>query len=157
MAGSSRTSSYLRAWNIALRTAHIGAAGALFGGHVFGIEAERLLPWLGLTILTGAMLAAVEAYPSWRWLYEARAVMILTKGLLLLLVPWLWSCRIPMLLAIIVIGSVGSHMPKRLRHYSLAERRFVDDESRPRDANGPNPGAETPQRPGPFRSPDKPE
>ncbi|MBM3791862.1 MAG: hypothetical protein FJW35_16130, partial [Acidobacteria bacterium] len=113
VAGLLRVSRYMRACNIALRTAHIIATGALFGGHVFGVEADRLLPWLGLTLLTGALLAAVEAYPSWRWFYEACAAMVLAKVLLLCLVPWLWDYRTPILIVIIVLGSVGSHMPKR--------------------------------------------
>jgi hypothetical protein len=103
--------------------------GVLFGGHIFGIDAERLIPWLGLSILTGAILAVLEAYPSWRWCYEVRAVMVVTKVLLMCIVLWLWNYRIPVLVVIIVIGSVGSHMPKRFRHYSLMDRRSAGDAS----------------------------
>ena len=116
-----------RAWNIALRTAHIGVTGALFGGHVFGAGTERLIPWLYLAILTGGILALIEAYPNWRWCYEIRAAAVFAKVLLLCLIPWFWDYRIPILAAVIVIASVGSHMPRWFRHYSLAERRVMVD------------------------------
>jgi hypothetical protein len=125
LAKPTRALPHVRTWNIALRTAHIGVAGALFGGHVFGIAAERLLPWLYLTVLTGLMLIFIEAYPNWRWCYQMRAVMILGKALLLCLIPWLWSFRVFILVGVIVVGSIGSHMPRRYRHYSLVERQIV--------------------------------
>jgi len=136
----SHASSYRRAWNIALRTAHIGVTGALFGGHVFGIAAERLLPWLYLTILTGALLVIIEAYPSWRWCYQGRAVMVLNKVLLMCLVHWLWNYSVPILIAVIVIGSVGSHMPRRFRYYSLVDRRVLGDAKYPVTSSESPPG-----------------
>ena len=114
-----------RAWNIAVRTAHIAVTGALFGGHVFGIAARRLLPCLYLTILTGAALLIIELYPEWRRLFEMRTVMIAAKLLLLCLVPWLWNYRVPLLIAVIAIASIGSHMPRRYRYYSVLDRRPV--------------------------------
>ena len=127
MAPIARKLSGTRAWNIVLRTAHIGFTGALFGGHIFGVGADRLLLWLYMAILTGGLLAFVEAYPNWRWCYEVRAVTVLVKVLLLCLIPWLWGYRVAVLSAVIVIASVGSHMPRWFRHYSLAERRVMVD------------------------------
>jgi len=120
-----------------LRTSHIGVIGVLFGGHVFGIGRERLLSWLYLTVITGAVLLVIEAYPSWRWCYQCRGALVITKVLLLCFVPWLWDYRVPVLIAVIVIGSVGSHMPQRFRYYSLVDRRVVDNakcESTPNDS-----------------------
>lgn len=127
MTNAARSSPWLRGWNIAFRTAHIGVTGVLFGGHVFGMAAERLLPWLYLTILTGAVLVIIEAYPSWRWCYQGRGVMPIAKVLAMCLIPWLWNYCVPILIAIIVIGSVGSHMPRRFRYYSFLDGRVVDD------------------------------
>jgi len=114
-----------RGLNIALRTAHIGVTGALFGGHVFGTAAERLLPYLYLAILTGAALLIAELYPAWRRMFEVRSVMIAVKLSLLCLIPWLWTDRVAILIAVIAIASAGSHMPRRYRYYSLLERRPV--------------------------------
>jgi len=114
-----------RGLNIALRTAHIGVTGALFGGHVFAISAERLLPFLSLAILTGNVLLIVEIYPTWRRMFEVCSAMIAAKLLLLCLIPWLWTYRVAILIAVIIIASIGSHMPRRYRYYSILDRRLV--------------------------------
>jgi hypothetical protein len=94
---------------------------------VFNMPAESLYPWLYATILTGAALTFVEAFPHGRWLYQGRGVFVLVKLLLLLLIPWLWEYRVAMLMAVIGIASVGSHMPARFRYYSVLHGRVVED------------------------------
>jgi hypothetical protein len=126
----------VRALNIALRTAHIGAMGILMGGHAFDVSPERLLVSLWLTIGTGLALAAVEAGPRLLWFHQGRGVMTLTKLALLCAVPLAWDYRLPILLAVIVLGSVGSHMPARFRYYSVLRREIV------RDVCGPGGGRE---------------
>jgi hypothetical protein len=118
-----RPLTHARFWNIAVRTIHIAATGALFGGHCFGVDADQLRPWLYSVIASGAALAFLEAYPTFRWWHEVRAAMVLGKLLLLCSVPWFWAYRVPILVAVIALGSVGSHMPRRFRYYSLLERR----------------------------------
>ena len=119
-----------RAWNIGFRTAHIGVAGILFGGHVFDIAPERLHIWLYLSIATGAVLVVLEAYPRPRWLHQGRGIVVLAKlGLLCAVgavVP-LWEFRVYLLALVVVIASVGSHMPARFRYYSVIYRRVLDD------------------------------
>ncbi len=66
---------YARAWNIGLRTAHIAVFGVLVGGHVFDVPKARLLPWLYATIITGAILVLIEAFPRVRWCYQGRGVL----------------------------------------------------------------------------------
>ena len=113
---------YARAWNMAFRTIHIGVTGILFGGHVFDVAAERLLIWLYLSIATGIGLIVIEAYPSCRWFYQGRGVAVLFKLVLLGIVPLLWDYRVAILSAVLVLASVGSHMPGRFRYYSLLHR-----------------------------------
>jgi hypothetical protein len=115
-----------RTWNIAFRTLHIVAAGALFGGHVFDVPPDRLLGWLLLTLATGAVLILLEAYPHIHWCYEARGVMTLAKLALMASIPWLWEYRAAILVVVIVLASVGSHMPRKWRHFSLVHRRVLD-------------------------------
>ena len=115
-----------RAWNIAFRTAHIGATGVLLGGHLFDVAEPRLRTMLYLAILTGVCLIFVEAYPTCRWVVEGRGVMVLIKLGLLCLIPFFWRFRVPILLAVLAIASIGSHMPRRFRHYSLVHRRVVE-------------------------------
>ncbi len=117
----------IRVLNISLRTAHIGAMGVLLGGHAFDVNPERLHVILWLTIGTGFLLAAVEAGPRLLWFHQGRGLMTLGKLALLCAVPLAWDYRLSMLLAVVVIASVGSHMPARYRYYSVVYRRVIHD------------------------------
>lgn len=109
-----------RAGNIACRTLHIGVSGVLVGGHIFDVEPGRLMLWLHLTIVSGIVLIALEANGRWRWFHEGRGVLTVLKLALICLIPWLWIYRSWLLAAVIVLASVGSHMPARYRYRSLA-------------------------------------
>ena len=119
-----------RAWNIAFRTVHIAATGILLGGHVFDVEESRLWGSFYLSTATGFGLLVLEAYPSLRWIYQGRGVMVLSKLALLCAVPFLWDNRVPILLAVLLIASVGSHMPSQFRYYSFVHRRVLEHRSR---------------------------
>jgi len=116
---------YARAISIALRTVHIAAVGILLGGHAFEVTAVRLLPWLYLSIVSGAGLIGLELYSSCKWLYQGKGVLVLLKLLLIAAVAVFWEQRLWLLLAALVLGSVGSHMPGRFRYYSVIHRRVV--------------------------------
>lgn len=116
-----------RVLNIAFRTTHIGVTGVLFGGYVFDIAADQLIIWLYAAIITGAALIAIEAYPRWWWFYQGRGVAAIVKLLLLCLIPLLWEWRVPILVVVIVIASVGSHMPARFRYYSFLHKRVLKE------------------------------
>ena len=120
-----------RALNIALRTAHIAAMGVLLGGHAFDVAPERLKLSLWLTIATGLAMIAVEAGPRLLWFHQGRGLTTLTKLALICIVPLAWDHRLPILLAVVVIASVGSHMPARFRYYSVIERRVIPNRSGP--------------------------
>jgi hypothetical protein len=116
-----------RAMSIALRTVHLAVFGMLLGGHGFGLEAERLLPYLWLTVVSGVGLIALEVYAvGLYWLVLGKGIMVLLKLALLLLIPFFWEARVPLLLLVVVIASVGSHMPARYRHYSIVHRRVIE-------------------------------
>ncbi|MBM4090846.1 MAG: hypothetical protein FJ276_15695 [Planctomycetes bacterium] len=115
-----------RAVNIALRTAHIGVSGVLLGGHVFAVGADRLTPWLVAVVITGVLLTCVEAYPRACWFYQGRGLFVLAKLGLICLVPWFWSYRVAILSAVVVLASVGSHMPARYRYFSVLHGRVLD-------------------------------
>jgi hypothetical protein len=111
-----------RAWNVALRTLHLMAFGVLLGGHVWGVPAEALWPALGLTVASGAALMGLELYREPRWLFLGKGLMVLAKLAVLLLVPVFWEARVPLLLLVVALASVGAHMPSRYRHYSVLHR-----------------------------------
>jgi hypothetical protein len=117
---------YARAWNIGVRTFHIAVMSVLVGAHAFDVPAGRLYVILGLTIATGAGLIVLEAFSvTYRWLYQGRGLMVLAKLALLALIPFAWSSRLPILMVVIVLASVGSHMPARFRYYSVVDRRVL--------------------------------
>jgi hypothetical protein len=115
-----------RAWSITFRTLHLAAFGVLLGGHAFAVDAEKLLPSLWLTILSGIGLIALEVYTQGLyWLFLGKGIMVLVKLGLLLAVPFFWESRVLLLLLVVGIASVGSHMPARFRHYSFLHGRVM--------------------------------
>ena len=108
-----------RLWNIALRTAHLAAMGILLGGHAFDLPQARLLGALYWTIGTGIALGAVESSGRLLWFHQGRGLVTLAKLVLVAAVPWFWDYRLPILLVVVALASVGSHMPARFRYYSV--------------------------------------
>ena len=129
----------MRWLNITLRTAHLGSMGILLGGHVFDVPPERLLVSLWLTVGTGLALAAVEAGPRLLWFHQGRGVMTMAKLALMGSVLLAWDSRVPILLTVVVIASVGSHMPGRFRYYSLRYRQVIHDGAGPGGSRGQEP------------------
>jgi hypothetical protein len=116
-----------RWWTITARTVHLAATGVLLGGHVFGGESAALRPLLWVAIASGAAMIAIELYPTAHWAHQVCALFVYVKLGVLCLVPFMWEHRVPMLLAVVAIASVGSHAPRRVRHYSLLYRRVMAD------------------------------
>lgn len=105
--------------SIALRTAHLATFGTLLGGHVFDVDHSRLLPFLLATLITGAALMALELASTCAWLLMGKGIAVLVKLLLLAVIPLFWEHRVWVLLAVVIVASVGSHMPSRFRHFSF--------------------------------------
>lgn len=120
----------VRAIRITLRTLHLIAFGALYGGHLYAVAAERLLPALAATIATGAALAALEIYRTRLWLVQVRGVVTMAKILLVATVPLAWELRVWVLTAAIVLGGVSAHMPGRLRYFSIVHGRVVGEQEK---------------------------
>jgi len=108
------------------------AFGTLLGGHVFDVDHSRLLPFLFATVVTGAALMALEVASTCAWLFMGKGVTVLLKLLVLAMVPLFWEHRISAFLLVVVIASVGSHMPARFRHYSLLPTRSANASQRSR-------------------------
>ena len=125
----------VRVWNIAFRTVHLAAMGILLGGHAFDLERSRLVPSLVVCAISGIILGLLEAGPSLLWFHQGRGLMTLAKVCLLFAVPFLWNSwyyRLAVLLGVVVLASVGSHMPARFRYYSVIYRQVIPNHSGPR-------------------------
>lgn len=120
----------VRTLRTTLRTAHLLAFGALYGGHVYSISGQRLWPALLATVATGAALMALEIYRTPIWLNQIRGVATLVKIGLVAAVAVYWDARLWLLTAAVIIGGVVSHMPGRYRYYSLIYGRPVGEQER---------------------------
>ena len=110
---------HLRVLRTTLRTLHLLAAAALYGGHVHGVEAARLVPALGATLVTGGAFLALEVWRFPPWLVQLRGAATFAKLALLACVPLFWEWRVVILSAVLAIGVVTAHMPGRYRYRSL--------------------------------------
>ena len=125
-------SSFGRWCNIGLRTAHVATMGILLGGHVYSSDprAELLLP-LWLCVGSGLALCVLEIGGSPIWFHQGRGLMTMAKLALIALVPFLWGWRVPILLVVVILASVGSHMPARFRYYSILYRKIIKSHTGP--------------------------
>jgi hypothetical protein len=111
-----------------LRTAHLLAFAALYGGHIYAADVESLRPALWATVASGGALVALEVSRTRLWLVQLRGVATFAKVALVVAVALCWDLRIELLTAAVVIGGVSSHMPGRYRYYSLIHRRVVGEQ-----------------------------
>jgi hypothetical protein len=107
----------LRVYKLLARTVHLIAIAGLVGGHMFGAPLGSLRLLLYLSIATGLAMCALEAYPNRRFFYEGWALLLWLKLVVLMLVPVFWNVSTPILIVVLVIASIGSHMPRALRHW----------------------------------------
>jgi hypothetical protein len=108
----------LRLYKLFARTVHLIAIAGLVGGHMFGAPLASLRLLLYLSVVTGLAMCALEAYPHRRFFYEGWALLLWLKLVVLMLVPVFWNARRPILIVTLVIASLGSHMPRALRHWT---------------------------------------
>lgn len=118
-----------RAWNVGLRTLHLMAFGVLLGGHVWDVQAEPLLPALGMTLASGAALMGLELYKSFEWFFLGKGLVVLAKLALLLSIVRFWEARVPLLFLVVALASIGAHIPARCRYYSILRRRVLQPEA----------------------------
>jgi len=108
---------------------HILCTGILLGGHVFEQPQSVIEPWLYASVFSGLAIFITDLHASMTVLFEVRGLMLIIKLALLLLIPLFWPLRIPILVAVLFIGAIGSHMPKHWRHKVLLfEKHIVPDE-----------------------------
>jgi hypothetical protein len=118
-----------RAIAIAARTAHLIAMAGYLGGRLAhgGQTPGR---WRLATTVTGGVLLATEATHSRHWPYQGRGVLVLAHVGILPLGHVAGRAGTPVAVAALVIGAVGSHLPRSIRKWSLRHRRVVPDEWR---------------------------
>ena len=122
--------SWTRYLDIVLRTVHVLVISVLFGGAVFKIPAARLLPIQILSMVSGGALIASEVSHRPHWPSQGRGLMVYIHAGLFGLAILQPDLALPCLLAALVIGMAGSHMPKKLRYWEFINRRGQDSRER---------------------------
>jgi hypothetical protein len=109
--------------DIALRTVHVLGISLLSGGAVFGATPDQLAPVRHLVLFTGSALIVSEWLHRPHWPTQVRGLMVyLHAGLFALTLVWPALAAIWLFLAL-AFGMFGSHLPKRIRHWSFVLRR----------------------------------
>jgi len=72
-------------------------------------------------------MIAGEVYPTAHWAHQVCALFVYAKLTLLCLMPVFWEARVTLLLAVVVLATVGAHAPRRVRHYSILYRKVMAD------------------------------
>lgn len=109
---------------IVLRTAHLGAMAVMVGALCFPSDPAMLRLWLVLTAVSGAALTVTEMSHSRHWVYQGRGVICLIHILLAgLAAHGGWSGAAG---AALVVGGIGSHLPRTIRKWSLRHRQVMD-------------------------------
>ena len=112
-----------RLLGVALRTAHLAAMAVLVGGAWQGVGTGALYGSLVATTLTGVGLMVLEASHGRHWVYQVRGLSVLAHVGLVALSGTLGRGA---LMAALVVGAVGSHLPKALRAWSVRHGAVVD-------------------------------
>ena len=108
-----------------LRTLHLIAVGALYGGHLYAVDVTRLQPALVSVLLTGGLLVCFEVWQSRIWLVQVRGVATFLKLGALAAIGLTPDWTVALLTLALVIGSISSHMPARWRYHSVLHGRVA--------------------------------
>jgi hypothetical protein len=108
-----------------LRTLHLIAAGALYGGCLYSVDVARLQPALHSVLLTGGLLTCFEVWQSRIWLVQLRGVATFLKLGILAGAGFAPDLMAALLTLSLVIGSVSSHMTSRWRYHSVLHGRVA--------------------------------
>jgi len=110
-----RTFVGMRWTNIILRTVHLLGIAGVGGGFLYQAPVDQWMPYLGLTVASGLMLAGLAVWCNGIWLVQLRGVAMLVK-LLLLSLSMIFEGSAWVFIAVIVISGVIAHAPGKVRY-----------------------------------------
>lgn len=120
-AAAPRPTAQWRWLSIIIRTAHIGFAAVFFGGCVLHVASAQLGFWPHGTLATGTALLLLEWRHDLHWPHRGKGLLVILHVGLVLLIPLHPGLTVPLLWGALVSGCIGSHMPRRFRHWSLLQ------------------------------------
>lgn len=110
---------------MALRTLHIVTMALVLGGCAFRVPDAELHVSFLLTVASGVLLLAIEVVRSGVFLYTGAGVASILKLALLAFGLAFPAARFELYLAATLVASVGSHMSRSWRHWSVLDRRVL--------------------------------
>jgi hypothetical protein len=110
---------------VALRSVHIVSMALVLGGLAFRVPDERLHVAGVVTLVTGVLLLTIEVARTGVFLYQGAGVASLVKLGLLGLGLAFPVARFELYLAATLVASVGSHMSRAWRHWSVLDRKVL--------------------------------
>jgi len=99
-----------------LRTVHILGGGVLIGAYLFQQPQGVIDVWYMVAAVSGMLLFLTDLHASFAVLFEWRGLSIVSKIVLLLLLPLMPGFEVPILVLILTIGSLSSHLSRKFRH-----------------------------------------
>ena len=108
----------LRWANIILRSLHIALAAVVFGGVILHQQYAAFHNWHHGVIASGLALLALEWGHDRQWPHRGKGLMVQLHILLGLVLHFWPTQQVALLWLVMLSGCIGSHMPRRFRHWS---------------------------------------
>jgi hypothetical protein len=102
------------------------AFGAFYGGHVFSVDDQALIPALIAVVGTGTAFLLFEVWRAPIFLIQVRGLATYAKLALLFASYQFLDYQVAILTSITIIGSLASHVPASIRYYVLFRGEVID-------------------------------
>lgn len=109
-----------------LRTLHLIAFGAFYGGHVFDVDDRTLFPALIAVVGTGTAFLLFEVWRSPVFVIQVRGLATYAKVALLIASYSFLDYQVALLTVVAIIGSLVSHLPASIRYRVLFGGEVID-------------------------------
>ena len=114
---------------ISLRTLHLVAVAGVGGGILFGLDKGLWLNYWWLALVSGGLMMLMDIISNPVWMVQLRGLVIFFKLVLLALIGSYPAWDGFLLVFIIIISSVISHAPGKLRYYSVYHREVITSDN----------------------------
>ena len=95
------------------------------GGILFGLEKSLWLNYWWLAVGTGILMMLIDVISNPVWLVQIRGVTVFVKLALLVMMVMFPAWDSTLLVMIIIMSSVISHAPGKLRYYSVCHKKVI--------------------------------
>jgi len=109
--------------NILLRSIHLIGISGVGAAFLYELAVEQWLPFMLLTVISGIAMVILEVWSNGIWLIQLRGITTLIKLALLLLTIFI-GLNPYILFLVILISSVISHAPGKVRYYPIIKRQY---------------------------------